>query len=169
LRRFGLKEFSFLHALLISLLLHGLAAVSFVSFATTDSSDIILDSIPGKARMRFSFPVRRSGIGNAKSDNEQKQEDEGEDSAQVDPGILTGEISKIMREIDYPPLARRMGMQGTVSFQLDTDADGKVSQMVLLQSSGYDLLDRTAAERLRSWTFPFYNRRFIIPVRFVLQ
>jgi TonB family protein len=119
--------------------------------------------------MRFSFPVRRSGIGNSKSDNEQKQEDEGEDSAQVDPGILTGEISKIMREIDYPPLARRMGMQGTVSFQLDTDADGKVSQMVLLQSSGYDLLDRTAAERLRSWTFPFYNRRFIIPVRFVLQ
>lgn len=154
---------------MISLLLHGLATVSFVSFAEIDSSNIILDSIPGKARIRFSFPVRRSGIGNAKSENDQKQEDEGDGRAQVDPGILTSEISKIMREIDYPPLARRMGMQGTVSFQLDTDADGKVSQMVILQSSGYDLLDRTAAERLRSWTFPFHNRRFIIPVRFVLQ
>ncbi len=150
-------------------MLHGLAAISFVSFAEPDSSDIVLDSIPGKARMRFSFPMKRSGIGNADRENDQKQEDDGEDRAQVDAGLLTHEISEIMREIDYPPLARRMGMQGTVSFQIDTDADGKVAQIVMLQSSGYDLLDRTAADRLRAWTFPFYNRTFIIPVRFVLQ
>ena len=150
-------------------MLHGFAAISFVSFAENDSSDIVLDSAPGQARMRFSFPMKRSGIGNTERDSKNDEPDEGKDRTQIDPGILTNEISKIMREIDYPPLARRMGMQGTVSFQIDTDADGKVSQMVILQSSGYDLLDRTAAERLRSWTFPFQNRSFVIPVRFVLQ
>lgn len=169
MRRSSLKEFSFLHALLISLILHGFAALGFVWFAEPDSSDIVLDSIPGKARMRFSFPTRRGGIDNADRTNDQKQEGDGEDSAEVDAGLLTHEISKIMREIEYPLLARRMGMQGTVSFQIDTDADGKVARIVMLQSSGYDLLDRTASERLRTWTFPFYNRTFIIPVRFVLQ
>lgn len=154
---------------MISLALHALAAIPLISFRETNSSDVILDSVPGRARMRFAFQTRRSGIGNADHEADEKQEDEGEDQAEVDPGLLTGQISQIMREIEYPLLARRMGMQGTVSFQIETDATGKVIHIAMLKSSGYELLDRTAEEHLRRWTFPFYNRRFIIPVRFVLQ
>lgn len=169
MRRFGLKEFSFLHALVLSLMVHALIVSLAIPFES-DRADLLLDSAPGKAAMRFSFPrKRKSGYGDAAKQEKTEEEQQEEGTQQIDPGVLTQEISKIMRQISYPPLARRMGMQGTVRFEIQTDAEGKVKHLVMLQSSGYDLLDRTAARSLETWTFPFANSRFIIPVRFMLQ
>ncbi len=168
MRRFALKDFSFLHALVLSLMVHVLIVSLTIPFESKEA-DLLLDSAPGKAAMRFSFPQKRkSGFGDAAKQDTEKQQEEGTQQ-QIDPGVLTQEISKIMRQISYPPLARRMGMEGTVRFEIQTDAEGKVKHLVMLQSSGYDLLDRTAARSLETWTFPFANSRFIIPVRFMLQ
>ena len=53
----------------------------------------------------------------------------------------------------YPMLARRMGHQGEVLLDVHVERDGRVSEITLKQSSGSDLLDRTAIETVREWRF----------------
>lgn len=50
---------------------------------------------------------------------------------------------------DYPAAALRGEQQGTVSFRLDVDATGKVSNCSITSSSGSSLLDNTACSLLR--------------------
>ena len=48
----------------------------------------------------------------------------------------------------YPPLARRHGWQGRVRVALRIDADGRFSELRVLRSSGYAVLDRDAVQTL---------------------
>ena len=169
-KRFFDQDFSFTHALLLSVGIHVVffAALSITNLSS-DAPSLVLDSAIGQARMQFSLPSRQSTINNNAIDtNNQNQADE-DSQAEADVGLLTQEISNIAREIEYPALARKMGMQGIVVHQIKTDHNGKVVSITLTQSSGYDLLDKTATRHLEQWHFPFHDRTFKIPVRFVLQ
>lgn len=53
----------------------------------------------------------------------------------------------------YPMLARRMGEEGEVLLDVHVDRDGRVTEVRLRQSSGSDLLDRTAIDTVRQWRF----------------
>lgn len=50
---------------------------------------------------------------------------------------------------DYPAAALRAEQEGTVSFRLDVDATGKVTNCSIVSSSGSSLLDNTACSLLR--------------------
>lgn len=53
----------------------------------------------------------------------------------------------------YPPLALRRGWEGTVTLQVAVGADGLVTGVEVLVSSGYVILDTAARQAVMSWRF----------------
>jgi len=53
----------------------------------------------------------------------------------------------------YPPRARRAGLEGSVDCVLTVEADGRVSSVRVLRSSGHPLLDDAARRALGRWVF----------------
>ena len=53
----------------------------------------------------------------------------------------------------YPARALRLGWHGTVVCSFTVAGDGRVRDVVVLTSSGHDLLDDTVVETLREWRF----------------
>ncbi|MCF8056716.1 MAG: energy transducer TonB [Desulfocapsa sp.] len=54
---------------------------------------------------------------------------------------------------DYPLLARRRNWQGTVILSVTVSEQGSVNQITLYQSSGHELLDKTALKTVKTWHF----------------
>jgi protein TonB len=53
----------------------------------------------------------------------------------------------------YPDLARRRGWQGTVLLVVKIDASGRVTDVAVEESSGYELLDAAAVGAVRRWRY----------------
>jgi len=53
----------------------------------------------------------------------------------------------------YPRKALRLGWEGTVRLRISVDADGLVTGIVVIESSGRELLDRAALEAFERWVF----------------
>jgi len=76
----------------------------------------------------------------------------------------------------YPPLAREKGYEGTVYLRALIERDGRVGNLAIDRSSGYEILDRAAVESVREWTFlPAQKDQkpvaswVLLPVKFVLK
>jgi len=54
------------------------------------------------------------------------------------------------REPEYPPVSRRLGEQGSLILQVLVGVDGKVRDAKLVQSSGFDRLDRAALDGVKT-------------------
>jgi protein TonB len=67
-------------------------------------------------------------------------------------------ISLIVREIErrkfYPPLARRLGMEGKVVVRIVVDRGGKLKEVSVVKSSGNKILDRAALKLIEKCNFP---------------
>jgi protein TonB len=79
-------------------------------------------------------------------------------------------------EPKYPLMARRRGEQGHVLLQVTVSETGQAVIVVVLQSSGYALLDQSAVRAVKNWQFvpATANRQAVtaevkIPVRFILE
>jgi len=57
-------------------------------------------------------------------------------------------LEALLPHFDYPPLARRRGWQGRVNVGLHVAADGDLTRIRLVKSSGYALLDKTAVRNI---------------------
>ncbi|MGI9128838.1 MAG: energy transducer TonB [Roseomonas sp.] len=53
----------------------------------------------------------------------------------------------------YPEISRRRGQEGTVLLELSVDANGRVAEVRIVESSGFSALDTAATEALRDWRF----------------
>jgi periplasmic protein TonB len=53
----------------------------------------------------------------------------------------------------YPPASRRLGEKGKVVLRVLIGVDGTAQDATVLQSSGYDRLDRTALQAVRQWRY----------------
>ena len=53
----------------------------------------------------------------------------------------------------YPPVARRMKLQGTTTVRVLVGTDGRPRRVSLADTSGVDLLDEAALEAVQGWTF----------------
>jgi protein TonB len=77
---------------------------------------------------------------------------------------------------DYPSLARKKNIEGTVILEVKVNPNGTVAEMHLFQSSGHSILDKAAMNSVRKWIFepgmkgdepiPMWVR---IPIRFQLE
>lgn len=75
----------------------------------------------------------------------------GPNNGQDDAGnqaIVNHLLSELRTALDagfiYPPIARRHGWEGQVRLGLTVDADGRLSDLCVLSSSGYSVLDKDA-------------------------
>jgi TonB family protein len=55
--------------------------------------------------------------------------------------------------VTYPEESRLSGAEGIVELMIDIDADGRVTDVLVMRPSGYPLLDRNALETVRTWQF----------------
>jgi protein TonB len=76
----------------------------------------------------------------------------------------------------YPAAARRRSQQGTVVLSVHVDEHGRVSNLWLFESSGYQALDNAAVQAVKDWTFEpgMQGGRNVamwvtVPVRFELK
>jgi periplasmic protein TonB len=79
-------------------------------------------------------------------------------------------------EPTYPLMAKRRGEQGHVLLQVTVSETGQAVVVVVLQSSGYALLDQSAVRAVKNWQFvpATANRQAVtaqvkVPVRFILE
>jgi len=77
---------------------------------------------------------------------------------------------------DYPPLARRRGLEGAVQLAVLVNSRGGVNQVRLAETSGHDLLDRAAVAAVENWLFQPGKRGeqtidmwVRVPIRFALH
>jgi protein TonB len=72
---------------------------------------------------------------------------------------------------NYPAAARANKEQGTVKLLVVVEATGIPSSVSVQSSSGSSALDNAARDHIsRRWRWPAGEvRRFLVPVRFVLQ
>ncbi|MBA3965210.1 MAG: energy transducer TonB [Nitrospirales bacterium] len=75
----------------------------------------------------------------------------------------------------YPRMAREQGWQGKVVLRTQITADGTVTSATVQESSGFSLLDESAAQSVKGWSFePAKNGEFAVastvdlPIRFDL-
>jgi protein TonB len=54
---------------------------------------------------------------------------------------------------EYPRLAKRRGYEGRVLLEVLVAGSGKVEDLRILESSGYDVLDRSAMKSVEGWLF----------------
>jgi len=97
-------------------------------------------------------------------------------------GVATGRVQeavpfyKINPPPRYPRTARRRGIQGTVVLSVYVDVQGRVDNLWVFESSGYRVLDNSALEAVKKWSFEPGRKGDTkvamwvnVPVRFELQ
>ena len=76
----------------------------------------------------------------------------------------------------YPPIARKLGLEGLVLLRVEVSAKGTPEKIVIAQSSGAPLLDEAAMRAVQGWTFVPARRGDTpiahpveVPIRFQLK
>ena len=72
-------------------------------------------------------------------------------------------------------IARKKGWEGRVLIQAEIDREGNVSEIKVLESSGFKVLDNASLETLKKWKFTpakignkFVDDTVNIPVKFLI-
>jgi protein TonB len=78
----------------------------------------------------------------------------------------------ILKNIVYPPMAKKLGWQGKVKVSFVIKEDGKVERIKIMESSGYSVLDRNVVQTIRDvqpFPKPPVRAELVIPVAYVLK
>jgi protein TonB len=113
----------------------------------------------GAARSEPAAPEGQEGAGTATARPEAVNLGDG--PFDMDPLSVTGEniipatpdSAFHNRPPSYPPMAARMGAEGTVQLLVRVSAAGVPDEVRVAASSGYALLDRTARDAVLLWRF----------------
>lgn len=87
------------------------------------------------------------------------------------PTVFSGGGSGRYPSPSYPSAARSSGAQGSVRLLVTVEASGLPSSVSVNSSSGHSSLDSAASDHVRRrWRWPAGEvRRYIVPIKFVLQ
>lgn len=98
------------------------------------------------------------------------------DNGPEQPTIEAKPLYRLNPPPDYPPLARRRGLEGTVQLDVLVNSRGGVHEVRLAGTSGHDLLDRAAMAAVQTWLFQPGKRGeqsidmwVRVPIRFALH
>nr|WP_283106084.1 energy transducer TonB [Shewanella glacialipiscicola] len=76
---------------------------------------------------------------------------------------------------EYPRIARRKGLEGTVTIEVMFNALGEQLALTLVKSSGFSLLDQAALQAVETWQFEApapklaNHYKVTVPIRFALN
>lgn len=77
---------------------------------------------------------------------------------------------RLQAAVAYPPIARRLALEGTAWLRFEIDRDGAPRGEELARSSGHEILDRAALRALAAaGALPWLYGRIEVPVRFSLD
>ncbi|NOT80077.1 MAG: energy transducer TonB [Bacteriovoracaceae bacterium] len=68
-------------------------------------------------------------------------------------GISFGDAVTSFKEPAYPRLAIRRGIEGSIKIKISISPAGIPQEIVVLNSSGHDILDNAAIEAAKTWRF----------------
>ncbi len=79
----------------------------------------------------------------------------------------------VQRYISYPPIARRMGWEGTVVVKFKLTPEGVVQDSEVEESSGYEILDKNALQVISRASSEFPKPRqtvvVVVPIKYKLE
>lgn len=91
------------------------------------------------------------------------------------PGLPTvdARLEEIRRRLQaalvYPPIARRIGLEGTAWLRFEIDREGAARDVAVARSSGHAVLDRAARQTVdRAGRLPWVYGKIEVPIRFSL-
>ncbi len=83
------------------------------------------------------------------------------------PGAVNTIRAAIERAKSYPPLARKRGLEGTVTAEFTISAKGYPENIRIVRSSGHEILDSAAKKTiLRASPFPSVKGSLEVPITF---
>jgi len=111
----------------------------------------VQSAIPGKASMQVGLESGRNK------------------AASGDSGAVNTIRAAIERAKSYPPLARRRGLEGTVTAEFTINEKGYPENIRIVRSSGHEILDSAAKKTiLRASPFPAVKGSLEVPITFRL-
>lgn len=76
---------------------------------------------------------------------------------------------RLQAALEYPPIARRQGLEGVAWVRFEIDRAGTAHDVALARSSGHAVLDRAARRTVdRAGRLPWVYGRIEVPIRFSL-
>ncbi|MCB4791538.1 MAG: energy transducer TonB [Elusimicrobia bacterium] len=78
----------------------------------------------------------------------------------------------IHRKMTYPQIARKMGWSGQVTISFVVEEDGTVTNIKIVSSSGFDILDRNGVNAIKScspYPKPPVRAEFVMPITYNLM
>ncbi|MBU2646213.1 energy transducer TonB [bacterium] len=154
------------------------------SEAPLPGSDVLLDE-PFYSSYAFqgladSLPTDSDTEGNGEQQEESSSVGEATDAGTVKPDPEQYYLQQhfktiheiVRKRIQYPKVARRMGWTGKVLVSFLVDKNGDVSDIEIVKSSGYPLLDKSAVSAIRRiacFPKPPMTAKIIIPINFELK
>ncbi|WP_448871045.1 energy transducer TonB [Desulfobulbus propionicus] len=79
---------------------------------------------------------------------------------------------RILQNLRFPPIARKMGLTGKIVVSFALQADGQVKGVSVISSSGYEILDTTVVDTIRRvapFPKPPVSARLVLPIVFHLK
>jgi protein TonB len=77
---------------------------------------------------------------------------------------------RLQQAVEYPPIARRLGLTGVAWVRFSIDRAGAARDVDLARSSGHAILDRAARRTVhRAGRLPWVYGRIEVPIRFALE
>jgi protein TonB len=142
---------------------------------------VVVDSVPdvpvasGGGMLNQEFDVTASVAASAGAGGIADGEGEGRPGENyVGPSFNVSYFSN--PEPEYPSLSRRLREQGLVRLRVHVTVEGRVSEVTLHTSSGFERLDKAALEAVKRWRFRPAQRAgtpvagwVVVPVRFELR
>ena len=166
---------SFRFCLLLSACLHTIALMAFwgAEFLAGRDDSVRLDARPGEGTLLRNMTVNYTGPLVENRIQTPSERSSLADCARAEqggnPGLETV-TGQLLRNIEYPALARQMLLEGEVHVRMTIGPGGHVSEARVERSSGHRVLDNAAREGVAAWNFDprFAGRVLVVPVRFRL-
>lgn len=107
-------------------------------------------------------PTPSSDVETAEPEQQQVLEDPLPEEAQTsqatgfkDGAVIQNSVPRydINPRPSYPPVAKRRGYEGTVVLDVLVTREGRAGEVIVVQSSGYAILDRRALATVKKWVF----------------
>ena len=123
------------------------------------------EAAPAVAPARAPVPAPAPGLGAAALPTR-------DPAAFVPPRLRDGTNTAVA----YPETARRLGLEGRTVLRVEVDAEGRVADVAVVESSGHPMLDEAAVDAVSRWRFEPARRgglptghRLRVPIRFALE
>lgn len=84
-------------------------------------------------------------------------------------GVSFGEAVVSFKEPVYPKIALRRGIEGSLKVKIIVSPEGTPQDIIVLSSSGHDILDKAALEAVKVWKFSPQIKSYFVLKTIVFQ